>query len=70
MSGMGYERVADATCSPTTLRRRRDEWTAAGAGEVALHLAALSAYDPMIGLANAHSAPMSRRWARFPNNRR
>lgn len=24
--GAGYERIGDATCSATTLRRRRDEW--------------------------------------------
>ena len=41
--------VADTTCSATTLRRRRDEWIAAGAAE-ALRLAALVAYDRMIGL--------------------
>src|SRR3954462_2850766 len=28
--GCGYERLADRTCSATTLRRRRDEWIAAG----------------------------------------
>jgi hypothetical protein len=28
--GCGYRRVADATCSATTLRRRRDEWIALG----------------------------------------
>ncbi|KUM96021.1 hypothetical protein AQI95_42770 [Streptomyces yokosukanensis] len=49
VSGMGNERVADATCSATTLRRRRDEWIAAGAGE-ALRRATLAAYDRMIGL--------------------
>jgi hypothetical protein len=31
VSGMGYERVADAGCSATTIRRRRDEWIALGA---------------------------------------
>ena len=25
--GCGYRRIADASCSATTLRRRRDEWT-------------------------------------------
>jgi hypothetical protein len=24
--GCGYRRIADHTCSATTLRRRRDEW--------------------------------------------
>ena len=28
--GCGYRRIADATCSATTLRRRRDEWIALG----------------------------------------
>ena len=26
--GCGYRRIADATCSATTLRRRRDQWAA------------------------------------------
>ena len=28
--GCGYRRIADHTCSATTLRRRRDEWITAG----------------------------------------
>ena len=48
--GCGYRRIEDATCSATTLRRRRDEWIALGLGE-RLHLLVLSAYDRMIGLA-------------------
>lgn len=48
--GCAYARIADATCSATTLRRRRDEWIAAGVIE-ALHALALAAYDRMIGLA-------------------
>ena len=28
--GCGYQRIADASCSATTLRRRRDEWIEAG----------------------------------------
>jgi transposase len=47
--GCAYARIADATCSATTLRRRRDEWIAAGVVE-ALHTLALAAYDRMIGL--------------------
>ncbi|MEU8694130.1 IS5 family transposase [Streptomyces sp. NPDC048665] len=47
--GMGYERVADASCSATTLRRRRDEWIAAGVLRH-LTLAVLRAYDQMVGL--------------------
>jgi hypothetical protein len=35
--GCGYRRIADATCSATTLRRRRDEWIHAGvAGQLRL----------------------------------
>lgn len=48
--GCAYARIADATCSATTLRRRRDEWIAAGVIEV-LQALALAAYDRMIGLA-------------------
>lgn len=44
-----YERIADDSCSATTLRRRRDEWIAAGVMEQ-LQEIALDAYDPMIGL--------------------
>jgi transposase len=47
--GSGYERIADATCSDRTLRRRRDEWTALGVMQRLWHLA-LAAYDRMIGL--------------------
>jgi transposase len=47
--GCAYWRIADATCSASTRRRRRDEWIAAGVMD---HLAtiALAAYDRMIGL--------------------
>ena len=31
--GCGYRRIADHTCSATTLRRRRDEWISAGVAE-------------------------------------
>jgi len=48
--GCAYARIADATCSATTLRRRRDEWIDAGVID-ALHALALAAYDRMIGLA-------------------
>ncbi len=47
--GCGYERAADQDCSATTLRRRRDEWIAAGVMET-LRLLVLAAYDRMIGL--------------------
>ncbi|MFJ2260182.1 IS5 family transposase [Streptomyces sp. NPDC087844] len=47
--GCGYERAADRLCSATTLRRRRDEWIAAGVMEN-LRLLVLGCYDRMIGL--------------------
>jgi transposase len=47
--GAGYERIGDADCSATTMRRRRDEWIRLGIFD-ALRLAALDAYDKMIGL--------------------
>jgi transposase len=53
--GCGYRRIADHTCSATTLRRRRDEWIALGlAGQ--LHRLALAAYDRMHGLQVEHLA--------------
>lgn len=47
--GCAYGRIADATCSATTLRRRRDEWIAAGVVP-RLQTIVLAAYDRMIGL--------------------
>jgi transposase len=47
--GAGYERIADTSCSASTLRRRRDEWTRLGIFD-RLRLAALDAYEQMIGL--------------------
>jgi transposase len=47
--GCAYERIADESCSATTLRRRRDEWIEAGSME-ALEEMALESYDRMIGL--------------------
>jgi hypothetical protein len=47
--GCGYRRIADATCSATTLRRRRDEWISAGVAEQ-LRLLVLAAYDRVFGL--------------------
>jgi transposase len=47
--GCAYERIADATCSATTLRCRRDAWI--GAGIMArLEGTVRDAYDRMIGL--------------------
>jgi transposase len=47
--GCGYERLGDASCSATTMRRRRDEWIALGVFD-RLRLACVDAYDKMIGL--------------------
>ena len=53
--GVGYERIADASCSATTMRRRRDEWIRLGVWD-RLKLACLDAYDKAIGLDLAHLA--------------
>ncbi len=47
--GCSYEQIADATCSATTLRRRRDEWIAAGVMP-RLETLARAGYDRLIGL--------------------
>ena len=47
--GCGYRRIADHTCSATTLRRRRDEWIALGLAEQ-LRPLVLAAYDQLFGL--------------------
>src|SRR5215207_2944823 len=53
--GCGYRRIADHSCSATTLRRRRDEWISAGVAEQ-LRLAVLAAYDRLFGLRLDHLA--------------
>jgi hypothetical protein len=53
--GCGYERVADQTCSARTLRRRGDEWIAAGT-HGRLHQPALASYDRILGLDLDHDA--------------
>jgi transposase len=53
--GCGYRRIADASCSATTLRRRRDEWIALGLAEQ-LRLLLLGAYDQLFGLELEHLA--------------
>jgi transposase len=53
--GCGYRRIADRTCSATTLRRRRDEWISAGVAEQ-LRLLVLAAYDRLFGLELEHLA--------------
>src|SRR5919106_2059022 len=47
--GCAYERIADGSCSATTLRDRRDEWIELGAMD-ALREMALEAYDRIVGL--------------------
>ena len=47
--GCASHRIADATCSATTLRRRRDEWISTGVAE-RLRLEVLAAYDQLFGL--------------------
>ena len=47
--GCAYERIAEESCSATTLRRRREEWIASGVmGR--LQQIVLDAYEWMIGL--------------------
>jgi hypothetical protein len=52
------QRIADHTCSERTLRRRRDEWIAAGIAE-RHHQPALAAHDRLLGLGLAHLARRS-----------
>lgn len=47
--GASYERIADSTCSATTIRRRRDEWITAGVF-TDLEQICLEAYDQIVGL--------------------
>lgn len=47
--GCAYSRIADESCSATTLRRRRDEWIEGGLIDK-LRQIALKAYDWTIGL--------------------
>src|ERR671921_831917 len=47
--GCAYWRIADESCSATTLRRRRDEWIEGGLMDD-LRQMALKAYDQIIGL--------------------
>jgi len=47
--GCAYWRIADHTCSATTLRRRRDEWIEAGVMDE-LEEMARDSYDRVIGL--------------------
>jgi transposase len=47
--GCAYHRIADESCSATTLRRRRDEWVEAGVVK-AFQESALESYDRIVGL--------------------
>lgn len=47
--GAAYEKIADTTCSATTIRRRRDEWIAAGIF-AELEQISLESYDRYCGL--------------------
>ena len=47
--GCAYHRIADASCSESTLRRRRDEWIELGVME-RLRQICLEAYEHLIGL--------------------
>jgi transposase len=53
--GCGYRRIADHTCSATTLRRRGDEWISLGLAD-RLRLAVLGAYQRLFGLEPEHLA--------------
>ena len=47
--GCAYEKIADGSCSATTLRRRRDEWIASGVID-SLREMAFEFYDRIVGL--------------------
>jgi transposase len=47
--GAAYEKIADVSCSASTIRRRRDEWITAGVF-TALEQIVLDAYDRLVGL--------------------
>jgi transposase len=47
--GCGYRRIADPTCSATTLRRRRDEWITLGLAErLSYHTAQAASKAPIM----------------------
>lgn len=47
--GVAYQKIADATCSATTIRRRRDEWNKAGIFEELVQIC-LESYDRVVGI--------------------
>ncbi|CAA9437098.1 MAG: Mobile element protein [uncultured Rubrobacteraceae bacterium] len=50
MFGCAYDRIAEASCSESTLRRRRDEWIGLLGLMERLREISLDAYDRLIGL--------------------
>jgi transposase len=48
--GCAYQRIADGTCSATTLRDRRDEWIELGVMDALREELALESYDRFVGL--------------------
>lgn len=48
--GCAYERIADGSCSATTLRDRRDEWIESEVREKLRGMALEGAYDRLVGL--------------------
>jgi transposase len=53
--GCAYERIADRSCSATTLRRRRDEWIEAG---VMATLRKLALFLRLTTSSSAYNSPM------------
>lgn len=53
--GVSYAKIADSTCSATTIRDRRNEWIDAGVFEL-LEQWCLQAYDRVVGLHLEHVA--------------
>jgi transposase len=64
--GCAYGRIADESCSATTLRRRRDEWIEGGLMDK-LRQIALKAYDwtNRLGLSDVNTAYRTVRFASF-----
>ena len=67
--GAGYERIADASCSATTLRRRRDEWIRLGIFD-RLRLACLDAYLALATAIVMIRALLRAAWYRYRWNTR
>ena len=67
--GAGYERLADSTCSATTMRRRRDEWIRLGIFD-RLRLACLDAYLALATAIVTIRALLPAAWYRYRWNTR